>query len=81
MRLAGDSLNVVEQVLRDVAEDHGAGLDPFQGTKGDEAIPTPHIEEDFSLPQLGVGQYLIPDGRQKLERALQLAGVSAESPM
>jgi hypothetical protein len=28
-----------------------------------------------------VGQYLIPDGRQKLERALQLAGVPAESPM
>jgi hypothetical protein len=28
-----------------------------------------------------VGQYLIPDGRHKLERALQLAGVPAESPM
>jgi hypothetical protein len=61
----GEGAGVLEQRLRDVAEDHGSrGRHEVRGGESDESVAGAHIENGFARADLRPGQQSIPDGNQ-----------------
>jgi hypothetical protein len=71
---------VIEQVLRDVGEDHPTGrAEPVQRTEGDQAVPGAHVEHGIAGLQLRLVEDRLPDRVQELsEHLLANGGVAAE---
>src|SRR6266545_2873132 len=71
----------VEQVLRNIAEDHTAGA-AFQRAEGDQPVAAAHVEERLTLPQLRTVEHavahLLQPGENPGGRALVAAEAAVE---
>src|SRR6266545_5832225 len=74
----------VEQVLRNIAEDHTAGA-AFQRAEGDQPVAAAHVEERLTLPQLRTVEHavahLLQPGENPGGRALVAAEAAVEDPL
>lgn len=72
----------IEQVLGDITEDHRPVL-PHLGncTKGDEAVPGPHVEDGVPLLDRRTPQHPIPNRIEHVEHGPLLANVTAEAAL
>ena len=79
---AGELLAALEQVGRDIAEDHLARrADSVEGSEGDQAISTADVEDSGAMSQLGVLDDAVANWGQQLERPTEPVGVAAVAPL